>query len=147
VISPTLSMAGAAHDIDCARATLAKTAHRYRLLTKAIFSARSLKICSMRGPRLSQVESFVIDFHLAVGQHLDHYGFVLEFLVPASDWDFGCGTNVSRPFGVSGVITMKMIRSTSKMSMSGTTFHFRHRTGPYFHLPAFPLSFSFGPHP
>ncbi len=34
----------------------------------------------------------------------------------------GCGTSVSKPFGVNGVITMKMISSTSRMSISGTTF-------------------------
>src|ERR1019366_5341263 len=36
----------------------------------------------------------------------------------------GCGTNASRPFGVSGVITMKMMSSTSSTSMSGVTLIF-----------------------
>ena len=34
----------------------------------------------------------------------------------------GCGTIASKPFGVRGVMTMKMMISTSKISMSGTTF-------------------------
>jgi hypothetical protein len=34
----------------------------------------------------------------------------------------GCGINASRPFGVSGVITMKIMISTRSMSISGTTF-------------------------
>src|SRR5438067_188220 len=33
----------------------------------------------------------------------------------------GCGTNASRPFGVSGVMTMKMISSTSITSTMGVT--------------------------
>src|ERR1017187_4707004 len=33
----------------------------------------------------------------------------------------GCGTSVSSPFGVTGTITMKMIRSTSRTSISGVT--------------------------
>src|SRR5215469_15984227 len=33
----------------------------------------------------------------------------------------GCGTSASRPLGVSGVITMNMIRSTSSTSISGVT--------------------------
>src|SRR5438270_5309726 len=33
----------------------------------------------------------------------------------------GCGTNASRPFGVSGVMTMKMISSTSSTSTNGVT--------------------------
>src|SRR5208282_159297 len=36
----------------------------------------------------------------------------------------GWGTNASKPFGVSGVITMKMISNTSKTSISGVTFMF-----------------------
>src|SRR5437868_6398963 len=34
----------------------------------------------------------------------------------------GCGTRASRPLGVSGVMTMKMISSTSNTSISGVTF-------------------------
>src|SRR5579872_4254962 len=34
----------------------------------------------------------------------------------------GCGTRASRPLGVSGVITMKIISRTRRMSISGTTF-------------------------
>src|ERR1051325_7892921 len=33
----------------------------------------------------------------------------------------GCGTSASSPFGVSGVMTMKMISSTSKTSIKGVT--------------------------
>ena len=33
----------------------------------------------------------------------------------------GCGTKASRPFGVTGVMTMKMINSTSSTSISGVT--------------------------
>src|SRR5579863_299939 len=36
----------------------------------------------------------------------------------------GCGTMASRPLGVSGVITMKMISRTSNTSMSGVTLIF-----------------------
>src|SRR5581483_7563646 len=37
-------------------------------------------------------------------------------------WSFGgCGTSASRPLGVSGVITMKMMSSTSSTSISGVT--------------------------
>src|ERR1700691_3814698 len=36
----------------------------------------------------------------------------------------GCGTSASRPFGVKGVITMKMMSSTSSTSMSGVTLMF-----------------------
>src|SRR5208337_5065604 len=41
-------------------------------------------------------------------------------------WSFGggWGTNASNPLGVSGVITMKMISSTSNTSISGVTFMF-----------------------
>src|SRR5690348_14004761 len=34
----------------------------------------------------------------------------------------GCGTSASSPLGVSGVMTMKMISSTSSTSISGVTF-------------------------
>src|ERR1700680_2715379 len=34
----------------------------------------------------------------------------------------GCGTSASRPFGVSGVITMKIMIRTNRISISGTTF-------------------------
>ena len=45
----------------------------------------------------------------------------------------GCGASTSRPCGVSGVITMKMISSTSSTSISGVTLmsHF----APPFHHP------------
>src|SRR4029434_1988679 len=33
----------------------------------------------------------------------------------------GCGTAASRPFGVNGVIVMKMTSNTSRMSMNGVT--------------------------
>src|SRR5271167_4870148 len=36
----------------------------------------------------------------------------------------GCGTSASNPFGVNGVITMKMMSSTSSTSMSGVTLMF-----------------------
>src|ERR1700685_484598 len=36
----------------------------------------------------------------------------------------GWGTSASKPFGVSGVITMKMMSSTSSTSMSGVTLIF-----------------------
>src|SRR5258708_20577673 len=36
----------------------------------------------------------------------------------------GWGTSASRPFGVNGVITMKMMSSTSRTSMSGVTVIF-----------------------
>src|SRR5260370_7994333 len=36
----------------------------------------------------------------------------------------GWGTSASSPFGVTGEITMKMISSTSRTSMSGVTFIF-----------------------
>src|SRR6202047_17028 len=36
----------------------------------------------------------------------------------------GWGTNASKPLGVNGVITMKMISSTSSTSISGVTFMF-----------------------
>src|ERR1700683_2842741 len=39
-----------------------------------------------------------------------------------SSFGGGWGTNASRPFGVRGVITMKMISSTSNTSISGVTF-------------------------
>ena len=41
-------------------------------------------------------------------------------------WSFGggWGTRASRPFGVNGVITMKIISSTSNTSISGVTFMF-----------------------
>src|SRR5271170_3544399 len=39
-----------------------------------------------------------------------------------SEAKFGCGTRTSRPLGVSGVITIKMISNTSKISINGTTF-------------------------
>jgi len=34
----------------------------------------------------------------------------------------GCGINAARPFGVSGVITIKIMISTRSMSIRGTTF-------------------------
>src|SRR5882672_6648380 len=34
----------------------------------------------------------------------------------------GCGTNASKPLEITGVITMKMISSTSNTSISGVTF-------------------------
>src|SRR6266852_5290681 len=89
--------------------------------TKAIFSARSLKICSMRGPRPSQVESSLLILTLPL---VSTCTTTVWFSSSTSCFwlGFGCGTRVSSPLGVSGVMTMKMIRSTSKMSISGTTF-------------------------
>src|SRR4029077_18908839 len=58
VIKPTLSMP-APRMISMARATSANSTS-LSPLTKAIFSARSLKICSMRGPRPSQVASSLL---------------------------------------------------------------------------------------
>jgi hypothetical protein len=40
----------------------------------------------------------------------------------------GCGTKVSNPFDFNGVMIMQMINNTSKISISGTTFHFRNYT-------------------
>src|SRR5215510_5543932 len=90
-------------------------------LTNATFSARSLKICSMRGPRPSQLESSLLILTL-----LSLVTCTTTVLFSRS-WfccwfGFGCGTSVSKPLGVSGVITMKIIKSTSKISISGTTF-------------------------
>src|SRR5215831_1857647 len=90
-------------------------------LTNATFSARSLKICSMRGPKPSQLESSLLILTL-----LSLVTCTTTVLFSRS-WfccwfGFGCGTSVSKPLGVSGVITMKIIKSTSKISMSGTTF-------------------------
>src|SRR5499433_1755353 len=90
-------------------------------LTKATFSARSLKICSMRGPRPSQLESSLLI--LTLPSLVTCTTTVLFSRSWFCCWfGFGCGTNVSKPFGVSGVMTMKIIKSTSKISMSGTTF-------------------------
>src|ERR1700737_3321926 len=58
VIRPTLSITEP-RMISMARAT-SPNSTSLSPLTKAIFSARSLKICSMRGPRLSQVESSLL---------------------------------------------------------------------------------------
>src|SRR5713101_1671859 len=90
-------------------------------LTKAIFSARSLKICSRRGPRPSQVASSLLILTLPF---INTCTTTVWF---SNSWfccwfGFGCGTRVSIPLGVSGVMTMKIISSTSRMSISGTTF-------------------------
>src|SRR5579859_2327871 len=90
-------------------------------LTKAIFSARSLKICSMRGPRPSQVESSLLILTLPF------ISTCTTTVLFSNSWfccwlGLGCGTRVSSPLGVRGVMTMKIINSTSRMSMSGTTF-------------------------
>src|SRR5215472_9626523 len=116
---PTLSMP-APFMISMARATSIKRTS-LSPLTNATFSARSLKICSIRGPRVSQVVSSLL---------------ILSFpfcstwtttVLFSSSWfccwlGEGCGTSASSPLGVSGVMTMKMIMSTNRMSINGTTF-------------------------
>src|SRR5712692_3673306 len=90
-------------------------------LTKAIFSARSLKICSRRGPRPSQVASSLLILTLPFINTCTTTVWFSNFWFCC--WlGFGCVTRVSMPLGVSGVMTMKIISSTSRMSISGTTF-------------------------
>src|SRR6266404_4052069 len=76
---PDFIDAGAAHDIDCAR-DLAKQ-HIAIAFDKGDFLGAVLENLFDARPEIVPGGIFVIDFHLAVGQHLDHYGFVLEFLV------------------------------------------------------------------
>src|SRR5215467_10213179 len=119
VIKPTLSIPEA-RMMSMARAT-SWNWMSLSPLTNATFSARSLKICSMRGPRPSQLESSLLILTL-----LSLVTCTTTVLFSRS-WfccwfGFGCGTSVSKPLGVSGVMTMKIIKSTSKISMSGTTF-------------------------
>src|SRR5207245_2431252 len=53
----------------------------------------------------------------------------------------GWGTSASRPFGVRGVITMKMIKSTRRMSISGTTF-IEAMAPPFFPPTSIPIVFA-----
>ena len=110
----------AARMISMARATSAKSTESSPL-TKAILSARSLKICSRRPCKPSQVASswLILSLPPAVT--------CTTTVLLSSSWlccwfGEGCGTSVSKPFGVSGVITMKMMISTRRMSINGTTF-------------------------
>ena len=79
VIRPTLSMPEP-RMMSMARATSANSTS-LSPLTKATFSARSLKICSMRGPRSSQVESSLLIFDFSVVEDLHDDRLILQVLI------------------------------------------------------------------
>ena len=87
-------------------------------MTKTTRSARVLKISSRRAPsRDSSVASLLIaklccaSIVMTTVRWSDIFGF--EF------GGGGCGTRASSPLGVSGVITMKIMISTSSTSIMG----------------------------
>src|ERR1700729_4052109 len=84
---------------------------------------------SVRRPcRLSQVASSLLIFR--PGSWPAPRSISCTTMVRSGAWFLGalggggCGTSASRPFGVSGVITMKMMSSTRSTSMSGVTLIF-----------------------
>ena len=97
VIKPTLSMP----ELRMMSMALATSAKRTASspLTKATFSARSLKTSERRGPSVSQVASSSLIFSFPVSSNLHHDRLLLE-CVCCCFWfgGAGCGTSASRPF-------------------------------------------------
>src|SRR5208282_1616193 len=97
-------------------------------LTNMTFSARVLKISVRRPCKPSQVVSSWLIFK--PGFSPAPRSINCTTIVRSGVLFFGAfggggwGTSASKPFGVSGVITMKMISNTSKTSISGVTFMF-----------------------
>src|SRR6266404_5272972 len=118
VIKPILSIP-APRMISMARATSLNITS-LSPLTKAIFSARSLKISSMRGPRRSQVVSSWLILSLPL---LAIWTTTVLFSSSTFCCWFGegCGTSVSKPLGTTGEMTMKIMLRTRRISISGTT--------------------------
>src|SRR5580698_10742722 len=97
-------------------------------LTNITFSARVLKISVSRACKPSQVVSSLLI--LTPGSFPAPRSINCTTMVRSGVLFFGafggggCGTSASSPFGVSGVITMKMISNTSSTSMRGVTLIF-----------------------
>ena len=90
--------------------------------TKATFSARSLKIVSSRGSRPAQEESSSLILILSFVHICTTMVFCQHLLILRLIRRRRLRHQRVQPLGVVGLITMKMISSTSKISISGTTF-------------------------
>src|ERR1035437_2013801 len=93
-------------------------------LTNMIFSARVLKMSLRRPSRFSHVTSswLILSAGLSPPPLSTCTTMVRSLLGGVFCWSLGgWGTSASRPFGVSGVITMKMMSNTSKTSIIGVT--------------------------
>src|SRR5664280_2613684 len=93
-------------------------------LTNMIFSARVLKMSLRRPSRFSHVTSswLILSAGLSPPPLSTCTTIVRSLLGGCAFWSLGgWGTSASRPFGVSGVITMKMMSNTSKTSIIGVT--------------------------
>ena len=94
-------------------------------LTNITFSARVLKMSVNRPWRFSQVVSSWLIFTAGAWpapRSINCTTMVRSgVLFLGAFGGGGWGTSASSPFGVSGVMTMKMISSTSRTSMSGVT--------------------------
>src|SRR5271157_2803994 len=93
-------------------------------LTNITFSARVLKMSLKRPSRFSHVTSswLILSAGLSPAPFSTCTTIVRSLGGGCFCWSFGgWGTSASRPFGVSGVITMKTMSSTSKTSIIGVT--------------------------
>src|ERR1051326_2037751 len=92
-------------------------------LTNITRSARVLKMSVSRCCRLSQETSSWLIFSFGFSPAAPRTCTTTVRSVSVLGWfgGGGCGTSASSPLGVSGVMTMKIIRSTRRTSMSGVT--------------------------
>src|SRR5208283_1189781 len=122
VIKPTLSTPA-----ECAISITWATSLNVRsgsALTNITFSARVLKMSFKRPSRLSHVTSswLILSAGLSPPPFSTCTTIVRSLGGGCFCWSLGgWGTSASRPFGVSGVITIKMMSSTSNTSISGVT--------------------------